>query len=76
MLHSSQWGDHAQHGEMLANVKEAEIVQNMYIDLLVERTALTAKKARSVFKAGPSTYWSVDEAKKLSLIDKTLGEMF
>jgi len=75
MLHSSQWGDSAQHGEMIVSVKEAETVQNMYIDIIVKNTQISPKKAKQIFQAGPSTYWSVNEALRLGIIDKTLEEI-
>jgi ATP-dependent Clp protease protease subunit len=69
MIHSVIGGNTGAIHDMRNEMKEIEIIQDIYIDALVSETKLTRKKLKSLFSRNVNVYLSAEEAVEYGIAD-------
>ena len=69
MLHRVLTGDSGSLHNIQASVKEAEIIEQMMFEALVEETSLTMKQVKKIVSKNLDVYFSAEEAVEMGIAD-------
>lgn len=69
MLHRVLTGESGSLHSIQASVKEAEIIEHMMFEALVEETNLTMKQVKKIVSKNLDTYFSAEEAVEMGIAD-------
>ena len=69
MLHRVLTGDSGSLHNIQASVKEAEIIEQMMFEALVEETSLTMKQVKKIVSRNLDVYFSAEEAVEMGIAD-------
>ena len=69
MIHSVIGGNTGALHDLKNEMREIEIIQDIYIDALVSETKLTKKKLKSLFSKNVNVYLSAKEAVEYGIAD-------
>ena len=69
MIHSVIGGSSGALHDLKNEMKEIQVIQDMYIDALASETKLTKKKLKDMFSKNVNVYLSAEEAVKYGIAD-------
>lgn len=74
MIHPISCGTHGTVFEVVNETKEHQRIQTLLVDSLIKETSMTKKQLEEIMKRGTDCYMTAEEALKVGIIDKIIGD--